>query len=358
MRKFKRILFIVVSVLIFLISISLFTGSIVMYFSKNREAAQLHLEKVSINGTKQWISLSELPSQNKKPVLLFLHGGPGSANISLLNVCCPQLNEYAVIINWDQRGAGKSFSLFDSKKSLSVEQNIADAHVLTQYLKQKYDVDKISLMGFSAGTVLGLCLIDRYPQDYNLYISVSQMVDGKRGEVLSLAYTLNEARKNGDIKAVANLENICFDFSKPETILSQTQKQRTYLLKYGGVYHSYTSYNHEMKSLWESSEYSFLDFLLWPLGSQKSLDAMWHEVVLMDMMQLVTSVDVPVVFFCGKYDMNNPISLTEEYMAVLDARQGKELIYFNNSAHGIFWDEPDAFAYQTIDALEKYAKNP
>lgn len=110
-------------------------------------------------------------------------------------------------------------------------------------------------------------LVNRYPEDYDLFISVAQMVDGKRGEILSLDHVLEKARENNDTKAIRDLEKIEFDFSKPQEILKNTQKQRKYLLKYGGVYHNFPSYAHESKSLWRSREYSFLDFINWPLAS-------------------------------------------------------------------------------------------
>lgn len=174
-----------VVVVLLILSFLLLVGSGVKYLSSDRTSEALMLERLNINGTEQWISISEATPVQDKPVILFLHGGPGSANLSLLNQIAPGLRDHAIVVNWDQRNAGKSFNLFQSKRSVSFEQNVKDAHFLTQYLKEKYRVDKISLIGFSAGTVLGITLIDRYPDDYSLFISVAQMVDGQRGELLS-----------------------------------------------------------------------------------------------------------------------------------------------------------------------------
>src|SRR5690554_2599 len=339
-----------------ILSVLLILGNVVNYLSQNRSVSRLMTKKIEINGSMQWITISEELGSIDKPVVLFLHGGPGSANLSLLNQISPGLNDHAIIVNWDQRNAGKSFSIFQSKNSLSFEQNIEDAHVLTQYLKEKYEVDRISLIGFSAGTALGIMLIDRYPDDYDLYISVAQMVDGQRGELLSLDYNQRKAQELNDTKAISELEKIKFDFSNPQEILKNTQKQRKYLLKYGGVYHNFDSYNHEGKSLWTSREYSFLDFVFWPIASSTSLNAMWHEVVLLKIDELVPVVDIPIVFFCSKYDMNNPTSLVKEYYQEVVATEGKEFILFEHSAHGVFWDEPERFEAEVIKALEKYTR--
>lgn len=355
MKRAKlRVVKMVIITLVSILFISFLLGYVMNNLSKDRTVNRLILEKLVINEAVQWISVSEEPSGNNKPVVLFLHGGPGSANLSLLNQLCPGLNDYAVIVNWDQRNAGKSFSFFQSRHSLNFEQIIEDAHILTQYLKEKYKVEKITLMGFSAGTAIGIMLVDRYPDDYDLFISVAQMVDGRRGEILSLEYVLKKAQENNDTKAIRDLEKIKFDFSKPQEILKNTQRQRKYLLKYGGVYHNFYSYAHESKSLWTSREYSFFDFITWPFASLVSLKAVWHEVVLLKIDELAPAVDLPIIFFSGQYDMNNPMILVKEYYEKLDAPNGKEFILFEHSAHGIFWDEPERFKSETIRVLEKY----
>lgn len=342
--------------IIIILYLMLIIGYMANYACKDRSISKLLTKEIIINGSKQWISISCEDHSSDKPVVLFLHGGPGSANISLLNHISPELYEHAIIVNWDQRNAGKSFRVFQSSHNLNLEQIIDDAHELTQYLKKKFDVERISLLGFSAGTALGIMLIDRYPDDYDLFISVAQMVDGQRGEQISLDFTLEQARKRNDFEAIRELEKVKFDFSKPHEILKNTQTQRKYLLRYGGVYHNYDSYGHEAKSLWTSWEYSFIEFLFWPLASSKSLNAMWHEIVLLKIADIVPRVETPIVFFCGEFDMNNPTELVEEYYENIIAPRGKDIVIFKNSAHGIFWDEPERFMNEVVNALNKYSR--
>ena len=133
------------------------------------------LEQVELGGVRQWISIRA--ADPHAPVLLFLHGGPGSANLAKLRLQVPQLEKHFVVVTWDQRGAGKSASLGFDYSTLSIEQMVSDAHELVTYLKTRFGVEKIYLMGFSWGTVIGLSLADRYPQDFYAYIAVSQIVD-------------------------------------------------------------------------------------------------------------------------------------------------------------------------------------
>ena len=204
LKRILKIAGITLTVTIIFLIVAGIVINIVMQFSKYKMENRLSLEKVELNNHDQWISLSELTTPAQKPVLLFLHGGPGVANLSILNMLCPNLEKNAVVVNWDQRGAGKSFNLWHYWQDLSLEQNISDAHALTKYLKDKFKVDKISLMGYSAGSVLGMMLIKRYPEDYNLFIGMGQVVDGKRAELLSLDYTLKKAREAVTKKILRN----------------------------------------------------------------------------------------------------------------------------------------------------------
>ena len=67
------------------------------------------LEQVELGGVQQWISIRA--ADPHAPVLLFLHGGPGSASLAKLRQQTPELEQHFVVVNWDQPGAGKSTSL-------------------------------------------------------------------------------------------------------------------------------------------------------------------------------------------------------------------------------------------------------
>jgi pimeloyl-ACP methyl ester carboxylesterase len=77
------------------------------------------LEQVELGGMKQWISIRGTDIHN--PVLLFLHGGPGSANLAKLRIQVPELEKHFVVVNWDQRGAGKSYSPGFDMSTLSLK---------------------------------------------------------------------------------------------------------------------------------------------------------------------------------------------------------------------------------------------
>ncbi len=308
------------------------------------------LEQVTLGGVKQWISIrGENPDA---PLLLFLHGGPGSANIAKLRIQTPELEKHFVVVNWDQRGAGKNFSPFAPASALTREQYVSDAHELVGWLKARFGVEKIYLMGFSWGTVLGLTLASQYPDDFAAFISVSQVVDFQTGERLSLEYALESAQKAGNERARQELASVDPAYSASDW---QTQLgiQRKWLLAFGGVYHSADSFSHEIKMLFFAPEYSFIEAALWPLGSNRSLGQTWPELMGVNFFEEVPTLGCPVVFFVGRYDYNAPSSLTEAYYENLNAPAGKRLVWFENAAHDIFFDEPESLTREILSILEK-----
>jgi len=307
------------------------------------------LEQVELGGVKQWVSIRGTDFHN--PVLLFLHGGPGSANLAKLRVQVPALEQHFVVVNWDQRGAGKSYSPGFDMSTLSRRQLVADAHELVGMLKKRFGVEKIYLMGFSWGTVLGLSLVDQYPDDFAAFISVSQVVDYLAGEKLSAEYARQAAQRAGNAQAVAELSSVEPAYTSPDWY-AQLTTERKWLLHFGGVYHTANSYSHEIWMMLRAPEYSLVEFAFWPMSSSNSLKQMWPELMKIDFFEQVSVVRCPVYFFAGRYDTNSPWQLTEAYYQKVEAPAGKHLVWFENSAHDIFFDEPQRLEKEVFAILE------
>jgi proline iminopeptidase len=107
--------------------------------------------KLDINGTEQFILLRGRDAT--KPVMLFLHGGPGTPETPFIRKWNPGIEEHVVMAMWEQRGAGKSFSSHINPKSMTTVQFIEDACEVTQYLRKRFGTDKIMLAGHSWGGV-------------------------------------------------------------------------------------------------------------------------------------------------------------------------------------------------------------
>lgn len=108
------------------------------------------VEQLDVNGSKQWISIRGLNRAN--PVLLVLHGGPGSALMGMMWAYQKPWEDFFTVVNWDQRGVGKSFSAADSGRlgaTLSPEQLAQDAVVVARHIREKLGPRKMAVMGLS-----------------------------------------------------------------------------------------------------------------------------------------------------------------------------------------------------------------
>jgi pimeloyl-ACP methyl ester carboxylesterase len=228
---------------------------------------------------------------------------------------------------------------------------ISDAHELVLYLKNRFGQEKIYLMGFSWGTVIGMSLAEQFPQDFNAYIGVSQIINTAASEHQSLSFVQQKAIELSNSKATTALENIDPSYTSVDWY-KQLSTQRAWLLRFNGVYKNANSYAHEIWMMLKAPEYSIFDFALWPGRSSQSLISLWPEVMNINFSQTMNRVQVPVYFFVGRFDQNCSSQLIASYYELLDAPAGKKLIWFENSAHDLFFDEPDLIEVELQSILK------
>jgi pimeloyl-ACP methyl ester carboxylesterase len=119
------------------------------------------LEPVVLGGLTQWILIRGTLSSN--PVLLFLHGGPGSAHILSARHFDGELVKSFVVVHRDQRGAGKSYSRRIPGETMNREQFVSDVREFSQMLEQRFNSGRIYLVGHSWGSEIGILAASRYP---------------------------------------------------------------------------------------------------------------------------------------------------------------------------------------------------
>lgn len=163
--------------------------------SKQNSAEISELEKIQIGGVDQWL-FSQGKDRNN-PVLLILHGGPGAGSIGFARYLYTELEKQFIVVNWDQRGAGKSYSLFMS--DVTPETYLSDTREVISFLKRKFNVPKIYLMGHSWGGYLGAIIANRYPEDLFAYIGIGPVVNGEQSVAISYKFVLENGRKNPEV---------------------------------------------------------------------------------------------------------------------------------------------------------------
>jgi pimeloyl-ACP methyl ester carboxylesterase len=77
-------------------------------------------------------------------------------------------------------------------------------------------------------------------------------------------------------------------------------------------------------------------------GFRFSLDSMWEEVSRLNLIELVPKLRMPAFFLLGHKDHWVPPVTSVAYIDALDA-PSKELVWFEQSGHEPFVDEPAKF---------------
>ncbi|MAT97844.1 MAG: alpha/beta hydrolase [Anaerolineaceae bacterium] len=301
------------------------------------------LEAVELNGRTQWISLRG--QDTNKPVLLFLAGGPGGTQLAATRKMLGGLEEHFVVVNWEQPGAGKSYRAADFS-SLTPEQYIADGHELTLYLLERFDEEKIYIMGESWGTLLGLWLVQDHPERYHAFAGIAQMVAFLETDTYDYNLALEIAEERGDTNTIDALRQQGPPPYYGDGVALKVTRYVMYLSQYMMQNPAITGPGYDTFGDIGAPEYGLYDKVNYFWGLLRTMETLWPQLWDVDMRQQVPQVDVPVYFMEGRHDVNAPPELAEDYLQKLDAPH-KELIWFEHSGHSPWVDE----AEKTVDVM-------
>jgi pimeloyl-ACP methyl ester carboxylesterase len=301
------------------------------------------IEKVMLGGQGQYLIIRGKDST--KPVMLFLHGGPGSPEFAFMNKTNRSIEKDFVMVYWEQRGAGKSYSKDIPPESMNLKQFISDTRELSQLLAKRFKKDKIYLMGHSWGSFLGILTANLYPDLFYAYCGVGQVANQYKGEQISFEWVKEQANKLQDEDAIKALSEMTFPDSLADSKawMDFLMVERNYVMKFGGgVTHEMTSMLPVLKMVLETKEYTIKDKVNFMSGSLFSLKTLWPDVVNKNLANEIDSMQVPVYIFQGVYDYQTPYSVAKEFFDQLKAPK-KEFFTFENSAHSPVMEEVDKF---------------
>lgn len=279
------------------------------------------------------------------PVVLFLHGGCGSPDRAQVMKYQSPLAEDFTLVCWDQRGAGLAYNKKEAKTlTLTKDLYVEDAHNVVLYLKERFNKNKIIIVGHSFGSVLGVWLAQKYPQDIEAYVGVGQCIDYVKNEELSYNWTYQEAERINDKKSIKKLNKIGFPAGGKYAGNHQMCliKQRSILHKLGGAtYANRKPYwqellSHEVPILLK--EYNIFSLIKYIKGLSYSPNQPLGQTN-PDFINTAKELNVATYLLLGHHDHNCPYELAEEWYNQLNA-PFKKLIWFENSAHSPQWEEP------------------
>ncbi|HSM86977.1 MAG TPA: alpha/beta fold hydrolase [Candidatus Limnocylindrales bacterium] len=317
------------------------------------------LEAVRIGGIDQWIQVRGQDVDN--PILLFIHGGPGVAFIPLAGSFQGPWEKYFTVVQWDQRGAGKTYASNNrdlQRRTMNVPQMEQDTLDVVNYLRNRFHRKKIFVLGHSWGSVLGLWLAHEHPDLIYAYVGVGQAVNLEQNDSVAYQDALQEALKRHNEQAIKELKSIVpypsadTDFNK-QVIARSWEEQ---LLGPPPSAGDFTDTRRILTDLVSAPEYSLADDVGFIRGQSLSLDTFFAQVEKVDLTQMGLDFRTPIFFFEGRHDPYCRPQLIWQYGQAIRAPQ-KEFVWFDNAGHFPFYEDAERFTDALVQRVLPLAKD-
>jgi len=295
-------------------------------------------ERWRVNGVEESVIIRGRDRRN--PPLIWLHGGPGSSETPVLRVLNGALEDHFTVVYWDQRLAGQTLVPFaPPPSSLTVGQMVSDLEVVVDRVRARLGQDRVVLVGHSWGTMLGVLYASRHPDKVAAYVGIGQMTDKPRAEALSYAYTLDQARRAGDAKAVADLTRIG---PPPYKGRQDIFVERVWLDRFGGVSYADMSLPRLMWIAARASEANGRDVYANLFAGSAGTALLEREMESTNLDRSYTRFAMPVFLVDGRHDYVTGAVLAHAYFERISAPQ-KGFLLFHCAGHNAHLEQPAQF---------------
>lgn len=302
---------------------------------------------IPVNGERQWLSIRGQDKRN--PVLLFLHGGPGSPTMPEAWTFQTPWEDFFTVVQWDQRGAGKTYASNDSAQAdatISAPQMERDAGEVVRYLLRRLAKRKIFVLGHSWGSYLGLHLAMTQPGLLHAYIGTGQIIDMLASEAEGYAFALDQARAHGNTQAVRELESIAPYPGTAGLTIDRIGTQRTWLSYYGGLAYGRTDFQWDADAWRLSPLYTQRDVAEIDRGGLASLHGLLPALARANFKDQTTFA-CPIFLFMGRHDYTTSYEIAHAWYKRVQAPR-KAFVTFENSAHMVMQEEPGRYLQHLV----------
>lgn len=295
---------------------------------------------ILINDIEHWVTIK---GESSKPIILFLHGGPGSPLSPYSDKLYKNLEKDFIIVQWDQRGTGRTFGKYAPEEltpeflkatPLTLELMTNDGIELSEYLLKYLGKQKIILFGTSWGSALGVKMAAKRPELFYAYIGHSQIVNPSIDiEFYNTVYKMAEDKKDKD--ALETLNTI----GKPPYDRAKKVGQLFRIIKKYEMANSIPApeswfivsptYDNakDNQNRSDGDDYSFVNYT----GDSKlGVQAMSASI---DLMKDNLEFKIPIYLIQGNEDILTPKEKSKEYFDKLNAPK-KKYYLLPKTAHG------------------------
>lgn len=300
---------------------------------------------VQINDDVNGLFITSTNDDN--PVLLFISGGPGVPEVWLNEAYSKEypnkIADYFTVCYWDYIGEGLSYRSNINSEDITIERLAYDAHAVAEYLKSRFNKNKIYLMAHSSGTNLGLYLAQTNTEDFYCYFGMGQDYlgtdDSRRYEEgYYFMKQIFEAQEN--TKALKKMNKLVTITDDGDFIINDTSsigKDWENILLMAGC-----GTTKEMRS--DVSDIFFEQMGCKCYTVTEKINYWKGKALLGKTPYRNYHIDdkipakIPVIFLSGFYDYTTPITLSKELFEKLECPE-KYFYTFYESAHSPLWEE-------------------
>ena len=300
------------------------------------------LTTVRLGGADQAVMIRA--ASPDKPVLLYLSGGPGQSDVAFSRVFTSGWVNDFVFVDLEQRGNGKSYPAIDPVSSMTLDRAVADVIELTDYLRERFDEEKIYLLGESWGTILGVLAVQERPDLFYAWIGSGQMVDIVETDQKIYMDLVAYAQRSGDADLAARL------VAMGEPPYRDIPWSNSNVLGwYDYLYKSYTPSDGyiargEAAGLDPfgviGSEYSFIEKTNVLRGLIDTFSLMYPQLYGLDLRESAARLEVPVWMLDGAAELEGRRSIALDWFEKLDA-PSKECVTYQGAAHSVAFEQAD-----------------
>lgn len=296
---------------------------------------------IPINGIEQWITIK---GNSSKPIILFLHGGPGSPITPYIDVLYKNLEKDFIIVQWDQRGSGRTYGHnsppeeltpeYLKANPLTLEQMTDDGVAVAEYLLKHLKKRKIILFGTSWGSALGVKIATKRPDLFYAYVGHSQIVNPIiTMEKYNLIYKMAENKNDNESLTILNTigkppYSRAKDVGQLYRVIKKYEKTNSTPVP-NNWFVLAPAYDNETdnKNRSDGDDYSFVNFA----GDNKlGVPSMSGTI---DLMKDNLDFKIPVYLIQGNEDILTPKEMSKKYFDKLKAPK-KEYFLLPKAAHG------------------------
>ena len=307
---------------------------------------------VGIGGIEQSVTIRGDDLSN--PVLLVLHGGPGYPETPLDWWYARGWEEYFTVVEWDQRGAGKTYLINDPETvapTMTRERFIQDAAEMTAWLRKTLNKHKIFVWGHSWGSYLGLELARRHPDWLYGYIGTGQVTNSPESERRAWRFAMDAARTEHDSTAEDELRAIApYPATTGPSPLGSVVITHRWSDFFGGVMSFRHDQDDESHAGRLSPDYDDAEAPHIFDGNAFSERFLLADLLSLDLSS-ETKLDCPVILLEGRHDRTTNADLAHDWFERVRAPE-KHFIWFENSSHEPEFEEPGKF----LLSLVRYAR--